>query len=334
MADNLDPEIQRELNEQMQRMTDTVGSMVPAMVLMTAAMNEQIAASKGLTSVEKDGKKIVEDFLKAQKEATAATEAEAQAAKELEKAMNLLKTAHTQAFQALGMFTKGLLTAGGGMDKYSGALDSAGDAAWNAGKAFGPLGMVIGGIVKAFSFMATAVFKQNDNMLKASDSLAQMGVTGGITSKEIMTLGQRAGYSANQLEEWTNLVRGIGTDITALGLSATEGTKAFGKLTEMDEQLLEGYRNLGVSQVALNKNQADYIKLQVRSGQEIDRRSIQDGSLRRASLEYTNNLLELSSFTGMEVDELKKKQEVARADLAISTRLATCLLYTSDAADE
>lgn len=330
MADNLDPEIQQQLNEQMQRMTETVSSMVPAMVLMTAAMSNYIAESKGLSGVQKDGKKVVEDFLKAQKDATAAAEAEAKAAKELEKAMNQLNKSYDKAMEGLGQFSIALLTAGGGMDKYSSAVGSAGDAAWEAGKAFGPLGMVIGGIVKAFSFMAAAVFKQNDNMLKASDSLAQMGVTGGISSKEIMTLGQRAGYSSNQLEDWTNLVKGIGTDITALGLSATEGTKAFGKLTEMDEQVLEGYRNLGVSQVALNKNQADYVKLQVRSGQEIDKRSLQDGSLRRASLEYTNNLLELSAFTGMEVEEIKKKQEVARADLAISTRLA--LLQDKEAA--
>lgn len=322
MADNLDPEIQRQLNEQMQKMTDTVSSMVPAMVLMTAAMSEYIAESKGLTGVQKDGKKVVEDFLKAQKDATAAAEAEAKAAKELEKAMNLLKKSYDSALEGLGKFTKALFTVGGGMDKYSGALDSAGDAAWNAGKAFGPLGMVIGGIVKAFSFMATAVFKQNDAMLKASDDLAQMGVTGGITSKEIMTLGQRAGYSSGQLEDWTNIVKGLGPDIIALGLSATEGTKAFGKLTEMDEQVLEGYRNLGVSQTALNKNQADYIKLQVRSGQEIDKRLLQDGSLRKASLEYTNNLLELSAFSGMEVEEIKKRQEVERADLAFSTRMA------------
>ena len=87
MADNLDPEIQRQLNEQMQKMNDTVSSMVPAMVLMTAAMNEQIAVNKGTTVSQKDGKKIVDDFLKAQKEATAATEAEAKASKEYEKAI-------------------------------------------------------------------------------------------------------------------------------------------------------------------------------------------------------------------------------------------------------
>lgn len=323
MADNLDPEIQRQLNEQMQKMSDTVNSMVPAMVLMTAAMNEQIAANKGSTVSQKNGKKIVDDFLKSQQEATAATEAETKAAKEYEKVLYQLKLAGNQAAEGLGKLTSGLLTAGGGMSKYSGAIDSASDAAWNVGKAFGPLGMILGGLVKVFGFLATAVLKQNENMLKASDSLAQMGVTGGITTKEILSLGQRAGYASGQLEEWTNIVKALGPDITALGLSATEGTKAFGKLTEMDEKLLEGYRNLGVSQVALNKNQADYIKLQVRSGQEIDRQAIQNGSLRRASLEYTNNLLELSAFTGMEVEEIKKKQEAARADLAISTRLAT-----------
>ena len=45
MADNLDPETLRQLNDSMREMRETVAGMVPAMVLMTAAMNENMNAT-------------------------------------------------------------------------------------------------------------------------------------------------------------------------------------------------------------------------------------------------------------------------------------------------
>jgi hypothetical protein len=79
---------------------------------------------------------------------------------------------------------------------------------------------------------------------------------------------------------------------------------------------------MGVTQEQLNKNQADYIKLQIKSGLAISDRDKRDGTLKRTTLEYTNYLMELSAITGLTVDEAKKAQEIARADLAVQTRLA------------
>lgn len=322
MADNLDPETLRQLNESMREMRETVAGMVPAMVLMTAAMNENMNATKSNSNTTKNGKKLVEDFLQSQQEATAATQAKTKADAASAKVQSNYKMATSQAVDGLKKFGNGLLTAGGGMTKYSGAVSSAGDAALSIGKNFGILGIAVGGLIKLFTMGAEMVLKQNEAMLKSADMLADFGATGALTTKELLSMANAAGYSSSEMEKFAGITKGLGTDIIGLSATVTGGVKAFAELAEMDETLLANYRAMGVTQEQLNKNQADYIKLQIRSGQAISERDKQDGTLKRTTLEYTNYLMDLSAITGLTVDEAKKAQEVARADLAVQTRLA------------
>lgn len=322
MADNLDPETLRQLNESMREMRETVAGMVPAMVLMTAAMNENMNATKGNSNTTKNGKKLVDDFLKSQQEATAATESRAKSDAEYAKVQANRKMAEGQAIEGLKKFGNGLLTVGGDMTKYSGAVSSAGDAALSIGKNFGILGLAVGGLIKLFSVGAEMVLKQNAAMLKSADILADFGATGALTTKELMNMANASGYSSGEMEKFAGITKGLGTDIIGLSATVTGGVKAFADLTKMDETLLANYRAMGVTQEQLNKNQADYIKLQIRSGLSITDRDKRDGTLKRTTLEYTNYLMDLSAITGLSVDEAKKAQEVARADLAVQTRLA------------
>jgi len=283
----------------------------------------KMATEMGLnTGKLKSGNSALEDFITETRAATEAEKANAEALEKEQKALANLTAAGNKAGEGLGLFAKGLFTAGGDMTKYSGAVDSMGDAAFSAGKAFGPLGMAIGGAVKALTMLFGAVMEQNKNMLNAADSLSKIGATGDLTTTQIREMGARAGYSSDQLDKFVAPIKKLGPAIIGLGVSATDGAKAMGQLMEMDETVLAGFRNLGVSQEELNANQADYIRLQIMSGQQITERSKQDGSLRKASIEYTNNLLELSALSGEDVESIKKKQEMNRADLAVATRLA------------
>jgi predicted chitinase len=322
MADNLDPETLRQLNESMREMRETVAGMVPAMVLMTAAMNENMNATRGNANTTKNGKKLVDDFLKSQQEATAVTHARAKADEEYAKVQANYTKAKEQGVESLKKFGNGLLTAGGDMTKYGGAVSSAGDAAMSIGKNFGVLGLAIGGLIKLFSMGAEMVLKQNAAMLKSADILADFGATGALTTTELLAMANAAGYSSGEMEKFAGITKGLGTDIIGLSATVTGGVKAFAELATMDETLLANYRAMGVTQEQLNKNQADYIKLQIRSGVAISERDKQDGTLKRTTLEYTNYLMDLSAITGLSVDEAKKAQEVARADLAVQTRLA------------
>jgi hypothetical protein len=322
MADNLDPETLRQLNDSMRDMRETVAGMVPAMVLMTAAMNENMNATKGNSNSTKNSKKIVDDFIKSQQEATAATESRAKSDEEMAKVQANYKMTATQAVDSLKKLSNGLLTAGGDMTKYGGAVSSAGDAAMSIGKNFGILGLAVGGLIKLFTMGAEMVLKQNAAMLKSADILADFGATGALTTTELLSMANAAGYSSGEMEKFAGITKGLGTDIIGLSATVTGGVKAFAELATMDETLLANYRAMGVTQEQLNKNQADYIKLQIKSGMAISERDKQDGTLKRTTLEYTNYLMDLSAITGLSVDEAKKAQEVARADLAVQTRLA------------
>ena len=322
MADNLDPETLRQLNESMREMRETVAGMVPAMVLMTAAMTENMNATKGNSNTTKNGKKLVDDFLKSQQEATAATESRTKADEEYAKVQANRKIAEGQAIEGLKKFGNGLLTAGGDMTKYGGAVSSAGDAAMSITKNFGILGLAVGGLIKLFTMGAEMVLKQNAAMLKSADILADFGATGALTTTELLSMANAAGYSSGEMEKFAGITKGLGTDIIGLSATVTGGVKAFADLATMDETLLANYRAMGVTQEQLTKNQADYIKLQIKSGLTITDRDKRDGTLKRTTLEYTNYLMDLSAMTGLTVDEAKKAQEVARADLAVQTRLA------------
>lgn len=322
MADNLDPELQRQLNEELGKFKDSITGLVPAMVLMTAAMKEQMAASKGRSSAEKDGKSVVDNWLKSQIAETEVTKAATATTKKYDEAMAGLNAALGNSVASLTSFGKSVMTVGGGMSKYSDTVSHAGNAIADATKGFGLFGAGIGLLAKALSKIVGTVFEYNDNMLKGTDALSKMGIIGDITTNKFREMGAQAGYSSKRLDELAGVYKEVGADIVGLGGSATEGAKSFNKLIEADDQLLEGYSRLGVTQTELNKNQANFIKLQIASGQQITERSKADGTLRKASLEYTDNLMELSSLTGMEADEIKKKQEAQRADLSYSVKQA------------
>ena len=322
MADNLDPETLRDLNARMREMSETLGKLVPGMIAMTAAVKNNAAGNGSMRDSLRDGEKAYNEFLKASKASTEAEKSRIKAYKEFDNVMANFSLAGSQAINGLKQFTNGMLTAEGGMSKYSNALGSMGDAANSVLKNFGPLGKILGIFVKGVTVGAEMVLKYNDNMLKASDALADFGATGAITAKEIMRMGQAAGYSSGELEKWTGITKSLGTDIIGLGGSVTTGVKAFAELTQMNEQVIAGYRSFGVTLEQLNKNQADYIKLQLASGVSIKDRDKADGTLKRTTIEYTNYLMDLSAITGTSVEEAKKAQQAARASLDVQLRLA------------
>ena len=322
MADNLDPDSLQRTQEELDKLRETISGLVPSFILMGAAMREQIAATKGLSGAEKDGKTIVDNWLKSQEAETAASKAATVATRQYDEAMANLNRALGNSVASITSFGKAMMTVGGGMGKYSDSVNHAGNALSDLSKAGGPIIQLFGGLAKVLSRIVGAVFEFNDNMLKGTDALGKMGIIGDITTDKFREMGAKAGYSAQRLEELAGVYKEVGSDIVGMGGSATEGAKAFNKLIEADEKVLQGYSRLGVTQTELNKNQANYIKLQIASGQQITERAKQDGSLRKASLEYTDNLMELSSLTGMEVDEIKKKQEAQRADLSYSVKQA------------
>lgn len=168
MSDNLDPESIRELNNSLREMRDTINSMVPAIILSTTAMNQQMAASKGLASTEKDATKAGNEWVASQETAIQLNAENAKAAAKGREVEQQYLISKQQGKEALKQLTSGLLTVGGGLSKYNGAVSSATTAM------SGMLSVMGGPLFKALSFLVTmvgaaveAVNKQNDAMLKS-----------------------------------------------------------------------------------------------------------------------------------------------------------------------
>jgi len=313
MAD-LDPDQIALLNDNMRLMVETMGSLNSS--LSTFANN-----------LTKSGKAIGETEQALNKVKGAANEL-TQAEKALEEAMEeeaavraKLTQSYGQAKQAVLGFTDALISGERGFAKYSGAMRDAGDAAFNLGKAFGPLGAILGRIIKGGTMLAGAFAKQADNVLKATDDLSKMGTAGQFTAEEVRKMGARAGYASDQLDKLVKPIQSMGASLINLGGTAAQGAKSFSEIAAVGKETRKQYQRLGVSQEELTQAQADYIKLQQTSGQQITK---SNRDLQKSSLAYVDNLLTLAALTGQDIESVKKKNELAMAE--IETKIQNNLL--------
>lgn len=296
-------------------------------------------ASINLNRIFASGAGASSDLFKSFGSLTEAEKRHRQAVEEETAARELHKKAMNDLGNSIGQFSKNLLAAGGGLSKYNGAINSAGDAAFNFGKSLGPVGFALGALVKGATMAAAAVMKQNDTMMAGKDTLADFGAAGALSAVELRNMGAAAGYTREEYQKWTKITKSLGTDMIGLSSTVNGGVKEFAELSKVTNTQYENYRMMGVSQEQLTQNQADYIKLQSQSGKIITEQMKRDGSLKAASLEYTNNLLALSAITGLSVDQAKKAQEQASSsfDIQIKTRQqqleANELRKTGNAAD-
>jgi D-alanyl-D-alanine carboxypeptidase len=248
-----------------------------------------------------------EGLAEEQKRISDATNAAAKSEKDYEKAMESAK----QSLQAFGSgLHKSLGTAGGGLTKYSSAFSSLGDAAFTAGKQFGPLGTVIGGVVKAFTLVTESVMKQNDAIIAQYNNLGKFGATVGTSTKEVLDLGLKAGYSSKNLENFYKHTQTLGTGLVALGASASGGVKAMADIANVGKDARENFRALGFSQEEVTEMQADYVKQLTMTG-GIQNKSVRQ--LRQESEQYVYTLTALAEMTGQTVKQQKEARDKAMA---------------------
>ena len=160
------------------------------------------------------------------------------------------------------------------------------------------LGSAITLLGKAVSGLAGAVFKQTDELLQASDQFAKIGAAGSLTTLDIMKMGVQAGLTTKDLGILTNATGKIGTGLIGLGANATDGIKAFAGMTAVTKEVRQDFQRMGVSQTELIEQQANYVALQAASGKSMVSQAKDAATLKKSSLEYSENLLRLSALTG------------------------------------
>jgi len=295
----MDPEVARQLTEAVENLTDvmnTAGGKLSGLgEAANKAANSQKSFDKGIIS----GTEQANAYAEAQKKAKAA-------------AKNMTD-AKDQATSALQSFAKGLTNTSTEFSKYNDTLKSAGDAALSVGKNFGLVGLAIGGLIKGVTMAAQAATKQADNTLKAVDEMNKMGAAGQLTAKGMAEMGIKIGLSNEQFALMPKALKRAGDSIVSLGATTADGQKKLMGMLAVSNEQREAFQRLGVSQEDLMGYQADYLALQKASGAQLVGTLRTEEGRKKASLEYTSNLLQLAAITGKDIDTVAAQQKQAQA---------------------
>lgn len=318
------------LEEQQQQLQRTMADMQATMESVNASMAAMAQGisknAKALGVSENEARNLAGSFGRARGSVDGLTEAEKSrlAAQEREReALGHLRDAMGKATQSLGSFGGALLNSNVKLTNYADAVGKAGDAALAFGKALGPLGMVLGLVIKAATAMTEAHLKQAQAALDAKDQINKMGGAGGQTTESLLKMAHRSGLTSETLDRLIKPMKGLGSDIMVLGNNAVESQKAFADLTAVTSEERMRMSRLGINQEDLIKGQADYIQLQASSGRYMKYELQDKEKLRKTTLDYQTNLLELAQITGQDVESIKKKQQEALNDrqLMIKNRM-------------
>ena len=255
--------------------------------------------------------------------------ASAQAATEQDAAGKKTRQALTDFSMAVGKsavdFTKAMITGSEGTSKYAGAVTGAADAAGNAAAtmltAFGPLGIIVGGVIKAFGALVGASLKQNDTLMKSYRELSDIGSVSGSLEKLQSDLG-KVGLTTDEAEKFGKLLGKTAPDLASFGGSVSAGKDKFigvfegmigvGNKTEIAMQ------RIGYSSDEMRDATADYVAKQSRLGLAQNKTAEQ---LRGESVKYMVTLRELGELTGMSRDEAQKLIDQQQADARWSMTL-------------
>lgn len=308
--------------EYLARLNELLAQQIHLQEMSMTGTNRQANATSSMTRAATSGTDAFNTLRGTTTGLTQAQLAQRQALKEAKEAEENLTKARRDALAATKSLTTSLLEVGGGFTKYTSTIASATGAVTSLTANFGTLGKTIGFLVKGVGMATEAYLKQSDAMLKAFDEMANFGAIGELTTKNIIQMGLEAGYSAKNLDKYIAIQKSLGTDMIGLGSTVNSGAKTFAELTKLNEKEIDNYRRMGVSQEQFNQNQADSIKLMMKSGQAITERMKVDGTLRQRTVEYTDSLLQLAALTGDNVESLKKQKEAALQQVATQIYLA------------
>jgi len=250
--------------------------------------------------------------------AQAAAQAEAEikaSSKKTAQALSDLSMAVGKSAVDLG---KAMITGSEGTTKYAGAVQGAADAAGNAATtmltAFGPLGIIVGGVIKAFGALVGASLKQNDTLMKSYRELSDIGSVSGSLEKLQSDLN-KVGLTSEEAEKFGKLLGKTAPDLASFGGSVSAGKDKFigvfqgmigvGNKTEIAMQ------RIGYSSDEMRDATADYVAKQSRLGLAQGKTAEQ---LRTESTKYMVTLRELGELTGMSRDEAQKMMDQQQAD--------------------
>jgi len=263
-------------------------------------------------------KAFADALVTATREAGPKAEADRKAADAAKQAEAALKALNQQLRTSVVDYGKSLLTGGEGVGKFGGAVtgatDAVGNYVQNLSSKFGPLAIVLGGLIKVIGGVAAASLKQNDAIMKSYRDLAEMGSVSGSLEKLKDDLG-KVGLTSEETEKFANMLKKSAPELAAFGGSVTAGKdKLIGIVQGMigpNNQIERSMARLGYDAESMRDATASYVRNQTQLG--LSQGKTQD-QLRQGSVSYMTTLRELQELTGMSRDEAQKLIEQQQSD--------------------
>ena len=315
MSDDVD-----KLNEAVRSLNQTVNDLSTNLGIFAEVT---VRASRGTKANDEETNKLLNSLGGYRRNVDGLTEAEKsriEAQRKGDESLAHFKSATENAKKAIGDFAGAMLNTNVKLTNMGTALSGAGDAAFELGKAISPLGAIIGGIVKGFTMLAEASLKQTESLLENKDQLTKMGGAGAHTTESIRKMAREADLNSETLGRMIKPIQGMGSSIMVLGSTAGEAQKEFAQLIKATDEERKQMMRLGINQEEMMQGTADYLALQSMSGRSIKNELQDREKLRRASLDYQTNLLDLAALTGKDVATLKEKQKEMMLDRQVQLK--------------
>jgi predicted chitinase len=327
----MDPEIQREFEEQLRQMSDMLSQINSTMAGTVKNIQSQTSAISGNTASVKQQTDANNQLSTSVTGRTKAEEAASIANEKFSKTTESLASGFKAVGSSLTSFGSAIRDASAGYSKYSGGLTQltkgVGDLVGN----FGFLGKALGFAITAVGSIAAPILEYNDALLKGFDDLSKFGAGAGLSAEQIMKLGHDANFSSKTLGILTNNAKEMNRSLIAMNGSFTAGFESFSKFIGLTDDQLKKYRNLGFSQEELAESMTKYAAMQAKAGNSMVQTPQQ---LQKASLAYIDNLLTLAELTGIDVAKQQEARDQALADENFNAYIFQKQLERDRATDE
>ena len=315
----MDTELEAQLNEQLQQMSDLLGQQNSAMSAQVKAMNDVVSSIKAQTSTTNNSISAENKTATSNNTASKKSEAATKAMGMIEEANKGFKTGIDKgATSAIG-FANAMLEAAPGMAKYSESVKGATLALAAFSSGFGAIGKAAGVLLGGLSKLVSASFAYTDTVVKGYDDVAKLGGAIGSSAEEILQLGHNAGLTSQNLELFTKNAAALGPNIKILGTTTSDSVKSLGQIFAVGDKTLQQYRKVGITQDRLMELQTGYIDTQAKAGADLKKNPKE---VQKESLKYIDSLNEMASVTGISADKQKELLDQALQQENYQARVA------------
>jgi len=308
MSDDFDPEVLRELEENFRMINATAGALSGTLDKLNVASGGQSQAQKAETEARQKNTGGITASTRVQ-------EAAAKATAEMAERQKNFAEATGKSTDALVGFTTAMIDGKGKFSDFNKGLGDAGDAAFALGKNFGPVGAIIGGLVKGATMAAQEMTRLSDAQVTLTKDLRAMGGISGASSDELFRLGNEAGITAENFGNITKIAQDASSALTSLGGTSGEGQRQMLEMFKVDKKTRMAFARTGIDLEQLQEGMADYLKLQEASGFQLGRSNKTALQIQKSSMDYVSNLQVLSDLTGKRIGEIKEEQQRVASQL-------------------